>query len=143
MTRIPPLIRAKLGSMMKLKCKLCGDILANKPEDDMTICSCGKVRLDNIGHGFYRIIAPQEGYETIDNDIETKEKRPRHKDIEKHKRESMPGRTPFAKLREAMPPEAQARAQEKADRLHAALEQLENAGLEFPGNGVRIDSDDP
>lgn len=49
---------------MKIKCKLCSDIIDSIPRI-LVMCECGRIGIDDLGSGHVRIIG--DGWEIIDN----------------------------------------------------------------------------
>jgi hypothetical protein len=52
---------------MKIKCKLCGDIVEGDKKGNLICCKCGKCAIDETPY-YYRLIGNTEDYEEIKGD---------------------------------------------------------------------------
>lgn len=52
---------------MKIKCKLCGDIVEGDKKGHLIWCKCGKCAIDETPY-YYRLIGNAEDYEEIKGD---------------------------------------------------------------------------
>lgn len=60
---------------VKIRCKLCGDVLVSKHRHDFVMCKCGSCYLDGGGDPYYRIGGDPENYEDLNcNNLDTEEK---------------------------------------------------------------------
>jgi hypothetical protein len=50
---------------MKLKCKLCGDVIKSMHRHDMKWCKCGKCAIDG-GNDYTRICGEPKDYELVE-----------------------------------------------------------------------------